>query len=194
MWRSSASWGTYEFRVTPGNFPSAATTKEMRIGRRFQHHDWAERARIRAANVPIKRTRGGTCVRRLLPCTQRTRVKVAVMNVQARWIGANGGSSRARHPRKGNARWLIAAALTCGGRILGAAVLLPAIGCSGKSDRVPSEPVPECVEYEKTVASCFHRPLAIANQPSLIPKTRGEREQIRALCTQNLNRIQSACR
>lgn len=59
---------------------------------------------------------------------------------------------------------------------------------------VPREPVEECQAYERLFSTCFHRATEFASQSSLIPKTRGERAQIRANCSANLERLRQSCR
>jgi hypothetical protein len=44
--------------------------------------------------------------------------------------------------------------------------------CVDEGLGVPAEPVPECIQYEQAVASCYRRKLPIATHPSLIPHTR----------------------
>jgi hypothetical protein len=73
------------------------------------------------------------------------------------------------------------------------AVILAGAGCSGGSS-VPPEPVAECLEYERAVADCYHRKVAIANDPSLIPHSPAELVQIRGVCRENLDRFKVACR
>ena len=65
---------------------------------------------------------------------------------------------------------------------------------TGGSDAVPQEPVAECQAYEQRMASCFHREVAFASQPSLIPKTREDLKRIQALCNSNLERLEVTCR
>jgi hypothetical protein len=68
------------------------------------------------------------------------------------------------------------------------------VSCSSQGDSVLQKPVPACVDYQQAFAKCFHRDVAEANQPSLIPKTRAEFERISNLCTENMGRIQATCR
>jgi hypothetical protein len=65
---------------------------------------------------------------------------------------------------------------------------------SGKGDAVPAGPVAECVAYQNLIGSCFHRALAIADDPSLIPKTRADRDRIQRVCADNLTRLRRECR
>jgi hypothetical protein len=67
-------------------------------------------------------------------------------------------------------------------------------GCGGKHDPPQPEPVEECLQYEAAVRSCFHRDAAIASQAALLPATAADRQRIRAVCSENLQRIQKACR
>jgi hypothetical protein len=76
-------------------------------------------------------------------------------------------------------------------RVLLVMLLGAASGCGGS---VSSDPVPECLSYEAGLQRCFRRKVEFARQPSLIPKTKAEREQIRQLCAANLERLQQNCR
>lgn len=71
--------------------------------------------------------------------------------------------------------------------------LLSACG-SHKSTSDKPEPVPECVEYERLLTTCYHRNVPFANQPILIPKTDSERDRVKALCSENIQRLMTACR
>lgn len=62
------------------------------------------------------------------------------------------------------------------------------------SSQVAPEPVAECVAYESALSGCHHHQMTIANQPSLIPHTVVEREHIRAVCNENMQRLRVACR
>jgi hypothetical protein len=74
-------------------------------------------------------------------------------------------------------------------------VVVAAIGLTGcGGSKVDSEPVPECVQYETELASCFHRQTGAASQPSLIPKSKEDRDRIRQTCSENLARLRTACR
>jgi hypothetical protein len=67
-------------------------------------------------------------------------------------------------------------------------------GCGSKGERsVAREPVEECKQYEALLASCLHRPMEFAKQESLIPKTHADRERIKQVCSENLQRLKSAC-
>jgi hypothetical protein len=65
-------------------------------------------------------------------------------------------------------------------------------GCSGRSS--PGEPVAECTQYESTFTSCFHRPLDPATHESFVPKSSADRDRLRQLCGENLQRLQASCR
>jgi hypothetical protein len=75
-----------------------------------------------------------------------------------------------------------------------AAALSASIACSRPDDPVAAEPIAECTAYEQTFNRCLHRDLRIASTEDLIPKTRADEARIRQLCTENLGRIQKACR
>jgi hypothetical protein len=78
-----------------------------------------------------------------------------------------------------------------GGTGLALAVGL-AIGCT-QGDR--PEPVEECQQYEALRTSCLHRDAGgFAEQPALIPKDKADRERIRQVCSENLERLKRACR
>jgi hypothetical protein len=66
--------------------------------------------------------------------------------------------------------------------------------CGGHHDPPHPEPVEECRLYEAAVKNCFHRDISIASQASLLPATDADRERVRAMCSNNLQRIQKACR
>lgn len=67
------------------------------------------------------------------------------------------------------------------------------VACGG--DAVDPTAVPECQLYEAKIASCLHRFSAgFATQASLIPKTKADRERIREQCSENLARLEKACR
>ena len=76
-----------------------------------------------------------------------------------------------------------------------AVALAPTVACSGKAGgTLLPEPVPECLEYEKAVAACFHRDLEMARTPEMMPTTRADQAAIRGMCRDNLQRIKLACR
>ncbi len=66
----------------------------------------------------------------------------------------------------------------------------PSVTCEGGSA------VPVCVEYYAFLVQCFNRPdlLGLACQPSLLATSDADVSGIVALCTDNLMRIQQACR
>jgi hypothetical protein len=67
-----------------------------------------------------------------------------------------------------------------------------AVGCT-HGDR--PEPVEECQQYEALRTSCLHRDAGwFAEQPALIPKDKADRERIRNVCSENLDRLRRACR
>jgi hypothetical protein len=68
------------------------------------------------------------------------------------------------------------------------------LGCGGKGIAPGPEPVEECRQYETALNACFHRDVSVANQASLLPKSDADRRRIKALCSENLKRIQIACR
>jgi hypothetical protein len=74
--------------------------------------------------------------------------------------------------------------------------LLALSACGGKHEGERSSPTPveECRQYEDAVRRCFHRDVSIATQPSLLAVTKADRERIGASCSENLKRIQQACR
>jgi hypothetical protein len=75
------------------------------------------------------------------------------------------------------------------------AILLAIVaGCGGRHGPPRPEVVEECEQYETAVKSCFHRDIAIASRDVLLPATPAERERIRGMCRENLERIQRACR
>jgi hypothetical protein len=74
------------------------------------------------------------------------------------------------------------------------AIAVVMTGCGGKHDSGAPEPVEECKQYEVAVNRCLHRNIDFASQPSLLPATAVDRERIRAVCSENLQRIQKACR
>ena len=69
-----------------------------------------------------------------------------------------------------------------------------AASCGGKKPSPGPEPVAECVQYEAKLKACLHRDVPIASQAALLPKSDEERAQVKALCSENLKRIQVACR
>jgi hypothetical protein len=83
-------------------------------------------------------------------------------------------------------------------RVLGWTLLALAssalFACSRPDDPVAAEPLAECAAYEQTFNRCLHRDLRIAHDETLIPKTRADQDRIRQVCTENLTRIQMACR
>src|SRR3954471_6219993 len=71
--------------------------------------------------------------------------------------------------------------------LIGGALVL-AGACSGKghggapnSEQERIEPIEECQQYESMLANCFHRETTFANQEALFPKSKADRERIRAL-------------
>jgi hypothetical protein len=85
-------------------------------------------------------------------------------------------------------------------RVLGG-LFVAALACachsgasSASGDGANPAPVEECKTYEAAVNACFHRNLSIAHQTSLLPKSEDDRRRIAALCTENLQRIRTACR
>jgi hypothetical protein len=58
----------------------------------------------------------------------------------------------------------------------------------------PGEPVAECVAYEHLLASCMHRKTDFAAQAILKPSSPDERAKVRTVCSDNLRRLQAACR
>jgi hypothetical protein len=86
-------------------------------------------------------------------------------------------------------------------RVVRGAVLLAlvvgAAACGGhRHGGAPAEraPVEACVRYEQALGTCFHRSVSIAEHPTLLPGSDAERARTEALCTENLHRIQLACR
>jgi hypothetical protein len=69
-----------------------------------------------------------------------------------------------------------------------------ALGCGGKYDPPGPQPVEECVAYEAAVRRCMHQDVAIATQPAFTAVTEAEKARIRAMCNENLARIERACR
>lgn len=65
-------------------------------------------------------------------------------------------------------------------------------GCGSKHDR--PDPVPECVQYQAALDACFHRDSGFATQPAMIPTTRADRAHLQQVCSENLQRIRTACR
>lgn len=56
------------------------------------------------------------------------------------------------------------------------------------------QPVEVCVQYYALLSTCFNRDLLSgACDPSLIPTSQADLQQIEALCTANLQRLQQAC-
>ncbi len=51
----------------------------------------------------------------------------------------------------------------------------------------------ECQQYESALDACFHRASGFTSQPSLIPSSDADRERIRQICLDNLQRIQASC-
>lgn len=83
--------------------------------------------------------------------------------------------------------------------LVGAIVL--SAGCSSKlhpsgsaAEPESVELVDECKQYENALTTCFHREVTLASHESLVPKSKADRERVRALCANNLKRIQAACR
>jgi hypothetical protein len=72
------------------------------------------------------------------------------------------------------------------------AVLL-GVGCR-RGERDKPEPVRECVEYESMVARCMGIQAPISSQPEALAKTDGQREQVKKVCSMNLERLKSNCR
>jgi hypothetical protein len=64
-------------------------------------------------------------------------------------------------------------------------------GCNAN---VKPEPVRECSQYEAALDACFHRDSGFASQPSVLPKDDADRERIRSLCIENLERLPAACK
>jgi hypothetical protein len=67
-------------------------------------------------------------------------------------------------------------------------------GARGTTDSGAPEPVPECLQYESALGTCFHRDVGFALQPGLLAQTDADRRRIGAMCTQNLKRLRAACR
>ena len=74
------------------------------------------------------------------------------------------------------------------------AVLALACGCGGKRPSSDAEPVAECAQFETAMNACFGRHSSVARTPALLPKSDADRERIRAMCSENLERIRIACR
>jgi len=83
------------------------------------------------------------------------------------------------------------------------ALIFAAAGCGGgasapveqaASPQGRAETVEECVSYERALGKCFHRNVSFAAQASLLPKNDSDRDRIRALCSENLRRLSTACR
>jgi hypothetical protein len=71
------------------------------------------------------------------------------------------------------------------------------VACGSRSSSqtpIPQEPIPECVEYERTFARCNGVDAGILAQPAAIPSTRADRDRLRTLCAVNLDRLKQACR
>lgn len=53
--------------------------------------------------------------------------------------------------------------------------------------------VAECVQYQSAFDACFHRDSGFASQPAMIPKTGADRSRLRQICSENLQRLKTAC-
>lgn len=78
-------------------------------------------------------------------------------------------------------------------------LFVAALGTSGcrmgrADDAAPPKPVAECLQYEAKLNACFHRDASIASQPMLLAKTDADRDRIAAKCSENLKRLETACR
>lgn len=72
--------------------------------------------------------------------------------------------------------------------------LLAALTVAACANTEHQEPVEECQQYDDLMATCMHRDSRLAMQPSLIPKTKADRERIARTCRDNLQRLRLACR
>lgn len=99
--------------------------------------------------------------------------------------------------------WVVPIAVLGGGSkaaaffsILAFVASLGTTGCRmGRADdATPPEPVAECVQYEAKLNACFHRDASVASQPTLLARTDSDRERIGAMCSDNLKRLETACR
>jgi hypothetical protein len=69
------------------------------------------------------------------------------------------------------------------------------LGCRNGDpvDQPAPEPVTECKQYETALSACFHRSVSIASEAAYLPKSEADRPRVQLLCSQNLERIESAC-
>jgi hypothetical protein len=84
-------------------------------------------------------------------------------------------------------------------RISGLAALLLVVAAvspaCARGDARQEPVVEECQQYEALRTSCLHRDAGgFAEQPALIPKDEKDRERIRKVCSENLDRLRRACR
>lgn len=83
------------------------------------------------------------------------------------------------------------------GTVLMLVLLAGVAACGSRSSSGATsglDPIPECEEYERTFARCNGLDAGIMNQSAATPKTPGDRDRLRSLCTINLERLKQACR
>jgi hypothetical protein len=85
------------------------------------------------------------------------------------------------------------------GALSSSLTLLLQFGCGGKSESrntgpVEMKPLEACLRYESVMNSCFHRNVSFAHQAELMPTSEADRERIETMCSDNLARVQTACR
>jgi hypothetical protein len=73
------------------------------------------------------------------------------------------------------------------------AIVLASLVVCACSSSSKGKPIAECVEYQGALEKCFQRPAGLAQQEALVPKTDADRERLRDVCKQNLERLRTAC-
>jgi hypothetical protein len=95
-------------------------------------------------------------------------------------------SDRHRFARAACAAAAVAALVACGGR-------KASEERAANSSDVP-QVVSECLRYEEKIRVCMHRDTGFANRPMLLARTDADRARIGAMCSENLRRLEAACR
>jgi hypothetical protein len=89
---------------------------------------------------------------------------------------------RQKRPKRARISWVL--------------VVLGCVAC-GDSHRSRADkpvPIPECEQYERALAACFHRETSFSAHPSVTPTDPAERTQAAKLCADSLNRLKTSCR
>jgi hypothetical protein len=57
-----------------------------------------------------------------------------------------------------------------------------------------ARPIAECNEYERALATCTGRNIAVGSQATALATSEAERERLRQLCSQNLSLLKATCK